>query len=129
MNQKDMKVKCDECNNEFNLKAMEIHESLVQLKGAFVNLVYFACPKCGKVYRISIQDRRYYDLKKDLEKAEERVRRGRCKVNAELMRMLISMVAQKEDRLKEHVDKVNKAFPGTFVFVSEGDQKTIKYLP
>ena len=129
MNQKDMKVKCDECNNEFDLKAVKIQESLVQLNGVFVNLVYFVCPECGKIYRVSIQDRRYYELKEDLEKAKKRVQRNRRKANADLLRTLISMVAQKQDRLKEYVDKVNKAFPGTFVFVSEGDQKTIKYLP
>lgn len=132
MSQKMTRVKCDECEYEFILEAVGIHEAIVELNGVPVTLVYFACPKCNKIYRISIQDRRYYELVEDLEKTKKRIRRNHGSNNQEMARMLNSMVFKKKQRLEEYVDKVNKMFPGTFTFVaSENNHKeqTIKYLP
>ena len=132
MSQKMIRVKCDECEHEFILKAVGIHEAIVQLNGVPVTLVYFVCPKCNKIYRISIQDKRYYELVKDLEKTKKRIRKNRGSNNEEMARVLDSMVFRKKQRLEEYVDKVNKMFPGTFTFVaSENNHKeqTIKYLP
>lgn len=125
-------IVCDECKYEFILEAVGIHEAIVELNGVPVTLVYFACPKCNKIYRISIQDRRYYELVEDLEKTKKRIRRNHGSNNQEMARMLNSMVFKKKQRLEEYVDKVNKMFPGTFTFVaSENNHKeqTIKYLP
>lgn len=132
MSQKMTRVKCDECEHEFILEAVGIHEAIVELNGVPVTLVYFVCPKCNKIYRISIQDRRYYELVEDLEKTKKRIRRNHGSNNQEMARMLNSMVFKKKQRLEEYVDKVNKMFPGTFTFVeSENNHKeqTIKYLP
>lgn len=132
MNQEKAIIVCDECKHEFFLDAVEIHEAIIELNGVPVTLVYFACPKCNKIYRISIQDRRYYELVEDLEKTKKRIRRNHGSNNQEMAKMLNSMVLRKKQRLKEHVDKVNKMFPGTFTFVaSENNHKeqTIKYLP
>ena len=133
MSQEKAIIVCDECKHEFYLDAVGIHEAIVELNGVPVTLVYFACPKCNKIYRISIQDRRYYELVEDLEKAKKkRTRRNHGSNNQEMARMLNSMVFKKKQRLEEYVDKVNKMFPGTFTFVaSENNHKeqTIKYLP
>lgn len=132
MSQEMTRVKCDECKHEFYLDAVGIHEAIVELNGVPVTLVYFACPKCNKIYRISIQDRRYYELVEDLEKTKKRMRRNHGSNNQEMARMPNSMVFKKKQRLEEYVDKVNKMFPGTFTFVaSENNHKeqTIKYLP
>ena len=132
MSQEKVIIVCDECKHEFYLNAVGIHEAIVELNGVPVNLVYFACPKCNKIYDISIQDRRYYELVDDLKEAKKRIRRNYGNNNQEMARMLNSMVFKKKQRLKEHVDKVNKMFPGTFTFVaSENNHKeqTIKYLP
>lgn len=132
MSQKMTRVKCDECEYEFILEAVGIHEAIVELNGVPVTLVYFVCPKCNKIYRLSIQDRRYYELVEDLEKTKKRIRRNHGSNNQEMARMLNSMVFKKKQRLEEYVDKVNKMFPRTFTFVaSENNYKeqTIKYLP
>ena len=132
MSQEKAIIVCDECKHEFYLDAVRIHEAIVELNGVPVTLVYFACPKCNKIYRISIQDRRYYELVEDLEKTKKRIRKNHGSNNQEMAKMLNSMVLRKKQRLKEHVDKVNKMFPGTFTFVaSENNHKeqTIKYLP
>lgn len=131
MNQ-EILVKCDECEHEFFLKAVGIKETIIDLFGVPVTLVYFACPKCNKIYRISIQDKRYYELKKDLEKAKKRIRKNNGSGNSEMARVLHSAVVKKHERLKAYVDKVNAAFPGTFVFVASEnnhEEKIIKYLP
>ena len=132
MSQEKAIIVCDECKHEFYLDAVGIHEAIVELNGVPVTLVYFTCPKCNKIYRVSIQDKRYYELVEDLEKTKKRVQRNRGSNNQEMVRMLNSMVFKKKQRLEEYVDKVNKMFPGTFTFVvSENNHKeqTIKYLP
>ena len=132
MNKKVIKVKCDECEHEFLLNAVNIHEAKVELNNTPVILVYFTCPKCNKIYRVSIQDARYYDLKEDLEKTKKRIRKNHGSNNKELAEILNNMVNRKAQRLKNHVDIVNKMFPGTFTFVaSENNPKEqiIKYLP
>ena len=132
MNQEKAIIVCDECKHEFFLDAVEIHEAIVELNDVPVTLVYFTCPKCNKIYRISIQDRRYYELVEDLDKTKKRIRRNHGSNNQEMARMLNSMVFRKKQRLEEYVDRVNKMFPGTFTFVaSENNHKeqTIKYLP
>ena len=125
-------IVCDECKHEFYLDAVGIHEAIVELNGVPVTLAYFACPKCNRIYRISILDRRYYELVEDLEKTKKRIRKNHGSNNQKMARALNSMVFKKKQRLEEYVDKVNKMFPGTFIFVeSENNHKeqTIKYLP
>lgn len=132
MSQEKTIIVCNECKHEFYLDAVGIHEAIVELNGVPVTLVYFACPKCNKIYRISIQDRRYYELVEDLEKTKKRIRRNHGSNNQEMARMLNSMVFKKKQRLEEYVDKVNKMFPGTFTFVAPENnhkEQTIKYLP
>lgn len=127
---KEVLVKCDECEHEFFLKAVDINEAIVELNSVPVTLVYFTCPKCNKIYRVSIQDKRYYEMKEDLEKAIKRARNNRG--NNEMARVLYSAVTKKHERLKTYVDKVHKTFSGTFVFISSESnpkEKLIKYLP
>lgn len=122
MNQK--LIKCDECGFEFSLNAVGIHEAIVQLNCVPVVLVYFSCPKCNKIYRVSIKDRRYYELEKDLEKTKNRIRKNKNK--AEIMH---PMVLKKKQRLANYAEMVNKTFQGTFVFETSENNKIIKYLP
>lgn len=125
-------VKCDKCEHEFFLNAVGINEAIVELNGTNVTLVYFACPKCDKIYRISIQDKRYYELKEDIEETKKRIRRLNGSKNFEMAKILDSMVIKKHERLKAYVEMVHKAFPGEFVFVpseSNPKEKLIKYLP
>lgn len=132
MNEKVIKTKCDECEHEFLLNSADIKEQIVELNKTPVMLVYFTCPKCNKIYRVSIQDKRYYELKEDLEKTKKRIRRNHGSNNVEMARMLNSMVVKKHERLAAYVKKVNETFNGTFTFVaSENNQeeKSIIYLP
>lgn len=132
MKNEEILVRCDECEHEFFLKTVAIKESIVELNGVSVTLVYFTCPKCNKIYRVSIQDKRYYEMKEDLERAKKRMQKFNGRNNSEMSKMLHSMVVKKHERLATYVEAVHKAFPGTFIFVaSENDheEKSIKYLP
>lgn len=132
-NQQKSKIVCDECKHEFYLDSVGINEAIIELNGVLVTLVYFACPKCDKIYRISIQDKRYYELVEDLEKTKKRIRRNFGKNNIAKAEMLNSMVFKKKERLANYVQAVNQMFTGTFTFVaSENNNKEnrkIKYLP
>lgn len=118
------KMKCDKCSYEFPIESVKIQESLVDLNNIKVVLVYFMCPSCKEVYKVSIQDKRYYDLKEDFDKAEKRYRKNLNKRNREQVRILYNAMMKKKERLLNYVDAVNNAFNGKFVF----EDGIIKYI-
>ena len=132
VNKSNLLIKCDKCKHEFFLNSVGINEANIMLLDTPVTLVYFTCPKCNKIYRVSIQDKRYYEMKEDLEQTKNRMQKYNGRQNDEMSKTLYSMVVKKHERLKAYVEKVNHAFPGTFVFVASEnnhEEKIIKYLP
>ena len=132
MDLRNAKVFCDECKFEFSLNSVNIQNATIDIGGQNLILAYFTCPKCNKIYRVSIMDARYFELREDLEKTKKRIRRNHGSNNDELARVLNQMVNRKLERLRNHADKLNKMFPGTFTFVvseNNHEEKHIKYLP
>lgn len=132
MSTKYATVNCDECNHEFSMNTVNIEEATVTLGGQDLVLVYFACPKCNKIYRIMLKDKCYCELREDLEKTKKRIRKNNGSGDEEFARMLYDMVSRKHQRLKDHVNMLNAKFPGTFTFVvseNNHEEKFIKYLP
>ena len=129
---KGITVICDECKHEFFLETVNIESAEVKVNDQQLTLIYFTRPKCNKLYRVSLADARYFELREDLEKTKKRIRRNHGSNNEEMHRMLNQMVNRKLERLRSHTDKLNKKFPGTFTLVvSENNhqEKSIKYLP
>lgn len=124
-------VVCDECQNEFALNADIIQEATVELDGQFYTLVYFACPECNKIYRITLKDDRYEALRSDVEKVKNGIRKIHGSNNFEMARRLNKLVYNRLDRLRQYIKSLNGKFPGTFVFAvpEDGNDKTIVYLP
>lgn len=125
-------LRCDECDHTFLLNAAYIKNAEVVINDQPLTLVYYTCPKCNKIYRITLKDKRYEELAEDLERTKNRIRKNHGSNNFEFARMLDGMVRKKHERLRNYVDRLNKQFPGTFTFVvSENNQKDkfIKYLP
>ena len=125
-------ILCDECKHEFFLNTVTIESAEVKINNQQLTLIYFTCPKCNKVYRVSLIDERYNELKEDLEKTKKRIRRNHGSNNEEMARMLNQMVYKKLERLRNHVDKLDKMFPGAFTLVvpeNNHEEKSIKYLP
>lgn len=125
-------IVCDECKYEFLLKAVNIKDAVVKINDQQLTLIYFTCPKCNKIYRVSLADARYFELKEDLENTKKRIRRNHGSNNDEVASMLNQMVNKKLERIRNHTDKLNKKYSGTFTFVvseNNHEEKFIKYLP
>ena len=132
MSTKYTTVVCDECKQEFSMNAVDIQEVTIDLYGQALTLVYFTCPKCNKIYRITLKDKRYEDLKEDLERTKNRIRKNLGSGNDEKARVLNTMVMKKLQRFRNHLTNLNNRFPGTFTFVASEnnhEDKIIKYLP
>lgn len=132
MSTKFATVYCDECEHEFSVDPVTIQEAAIELDGRVLKLVYFACPKCNKIYRITLKDKRYEELREDLERTKRRIRKNHGSRNEELARQLGNMVSKKLERLKNHTASLNAKYPGTFTFVASENNhkdKIIKYLP
>jgi RNase P subunit RPR2 len=129
---KKTRIICDECKHEFFLETVNIESAEVKINDQQLTLIYFTCPKCNKLYRVSLADARYFELREDLEKTKKRIRRNHGSNNEEMASVLNQMVYKKLERLRIHTDKLNKKFQGTFILeVSENnhEEKSIKYLP
>ena len=122
-------IVCDECNNEFFLKSIEIKESAIEIGGQQFLLAYFKCPQCGKLYRVTLKDDEYNALVEDLENTKKRIRRAKGKGNLYLQNRLVSMVYRKRERLQNRVARLNAKYGGTFTEVPENGTTIIKYLP
>lgn len=123
-------IACNECGFEWPLNAVQIQEERIEIENEKLRLSFFTCPKCNKIYRISIQDRRYYELVEDFEKIKKRIRRNHGSNNQELARALTNAANKKLERLRNHVDKSAAKYPGTFTYVvSENKRKELVYLP
>lgn len=123
-------VFCDNCKYEFSMDSVDIQTTTVKLGRHSLDLNYFVCPKCNKIYRISLKDERCKELSEDIKRTKKRVRKIYGSGNYELANRLDAMLRQKTLRFKNYTDKLNKKFSGTFVFeVSESGEKIIKYLP
>ena len=132
MSQEKAIIVCDECKHEFYLDAVGIHEAIGELNGVPVTLVYFACPKCNKLYRVTLKDKRCVELREDLEKTKMRIRKNHGSGDEEFAKTLNNMVFKKLQRLRKHTAVLNAKFPGTFTFVvseNNHEEKFIKYLP
>lgn len=132
MSTKYATVVCDECKNEFSMNAVDIQEATINLGGQALRLVYFTCPKCNKIYRITLKDERYEELKEDLERTKKRIRRNYGSRNDEMARTLHEMVTKKHERMRNHLTQLNAKYPGTFTFVASENNhkdKIITYLP
>lgn len=126
------KIACDKCKNEFFLETVNIENAVVKINNQQLSLIYFTCPKCNNLYRVSLTDTHYFELREDLENTKKRIRRNCGSNNKEMARMLNQMVNKKLERLRNYADKLNKKFPGTFTLVvseNNHEEKSIKYLP
>lgn len=126
------KVFCNDCEKEIFVSTVNIKEAAINIKGQDLILVYFTCPYCDKIYRVTLKDKRYEELLKDLESHKARMRKNSGGGNEEFASMLVSMARKKHERLSNYVTNLNKKFSGTFTFVASEnnhEEKIIKYLP
>ena len=128
---KPINIICDECKTEFGSLAIEPLESTISnLEG--ITLRFFTCPKCNKIYVITLINSDTKGLIEDLEKVKKRIRKNYGRMNEQMAQMLNDMVIKKHNRLKLSIDRLMAKYGGTFTFAaSENNSKevVIKYLP
>ena len=123
-------IVCNECKNEFFSNEINVHEATAWVNNhTVVNLIYFMCPYCKRIYPISIQDARYFDLLYDLNNTKYKIKKNFTTGNIKKANALNEMVFKKLNRLKKHEEKLKKKFSGTFLEVSENGIMIIKYMP
>ena len=131
MSMQDRVVYCNECKHEFAISAVGIQVSPVTIGGRALELVYFVCPKCNKVYRITLRDERCNELQADIESTMRRMRKSHGGKNIKLASSLDAMVQRKRLRLRAYMERLNGQYTGTFVLdvPEDGKGTTINYLP
>lgn len=125
----DAAVTCDKCNHEFVIKEESIMKEKMEVKGLKFDLIYFYCPSCKKIYRASIQDRKYYLLVEELDKARKQVRDNFGTFDTTKANKLNKKLKKKSNALKNHVLEMNDKFSGEFAFfVDNKGNRTIEYI-
>lgn len=125
----DASVTCDKCNHEFVIKEESIMKEKMEVKGLKFDLIYFYCPKCKKIYRASIQDRKYYLLVEELDKVRKQVRNNFGTFDTTKANKLNKKLKKKSNALKNHVLEMNDKFSGEFAFfVDNKENRTIEYI-
>lgn len=125
----DASVTCDKCNHEFVIKEESIMKEKMEVKGLKFDLIYFYCPSCKKIYRASIQDRKYYLLVEELDKARKQVRDNFGTLDTTKANKLNKKLKKKSNALKNHVLEMNDKFSGEFAFfVDNKGNRTIEYI-
>ena len=125
----DASVTCDKCNYEFVLKEESIMKEKMEVKGLKFDLIYFYCPSCKKIYRASIQDRKYYLLVEELDKVRKQVRDNFGTFDTTKANKLNKKLKKKSNALKNYVLEMNDKFSGEFAFfVDNRGNRTIEYI-
>ncbi len=122
-------VYCEKCDYEFSIEDVGLHQEKMEVDGLKFDLIYFYCPKCKKIYRVSIQDKKYYLLVEELEKVNKQIRNNFGTYNTARAEKLSKSVKKKSRNLKNHVLEMNKRFDGEFAFfIDSKGNKTIEYI-
>lgn len=94
------------------------------------DVVFFNCPSCKRVHLVSVQDSRWMELKKDLDKQVKRQARMHGRENPQLAKTIGEMVKTKKDRLGKHTEKLKSKYSGRFTLVqTENGTEDLKLLP
>ena len=57
-------ISCDKCKHTWNMKDTDIKQTGVETKEGVIQLTYFTCTECGKLYIISIEDEQILEYKR-----------------------------------------------------------------
>jgi len=102
---------CDQCGYEFPASAVNIKQSDLSIDGTAVQVVYFRCPSCNKVYLIQILDNKCIVLQKEFlkQKARWQANVGRNNDTEVVSGQYVSMVA-KQKRLADRIELLKQRY-------------------
>lgn len=91
-------VICDKCNVEFKLSAYEIKKGTCEtVKYGFCSVLFFVCPKCGKVYIVSVDNSAIREYKHIYNVALTRVKEAQGNKTEKEIKDLIDYAERKKD--------------------------------
>lgn len=104
-------ISCDQCGYEFPASAVNIKQSDLSIDGTTVQVVYFRCPSCNKVYLIQILDKKCIVLQQEFlkQKARWQANVGRNNDTEVVSGQYVSMVA-KQKRLADRIELLKQRY-------------------
>ena len=102
---------CGQCGYEFPASAVNIKRSDLSIDGTTVQVVYFRCPSCNKVYLIQILDNKCIVLQQEFSKQKARWQAnvGRNNDTKVVSGQYVSMVA-KQKRLADRIELLKQRY-------------------
>lgn len=126
---KNIKIVCDKCKHGFSLNAVNIKESPIDIGDDKLILMYFECPKCKKIYRVTLKDEKSEELLQILKKTEQKLKERKGCASIELVRKLEGMVNVRKEQYEYYINMLNNHYSGCFKYEKSKGKKRIVYLP
>lgn len=104
-------IYCDFCGEDLN--SLSVKERRLTIDQEVVDVSYFTCPSCGKLYVVFVLDGRARYLKADYDRYMKRMRRMRKVTEADA-----NVASAKLRRLKDRSNMLKKRYLGGFTMVS-----------
>lgn len=113
MQQNYMKeVICDSCEGKFLFKAIELKTETLCPKEENIDLTYYTCPHCGKVYVVSIENEELKSLRHGFEAYKARVKGLQAKGRAKSYH--VKQLQRELAKLREFSEVLSNRYRGEF---------------
>jgi ssDNA-binding Zn-finger/Zn-ribbon topoisomerase 1 len=106
-------VVCDDCQGEFILTQESIKTDSLEAKGEIIQITYFTCPHCNKLYKIKIdsiktlQALKVYEMQMNL--VTTKLQKGKVVTEANMNRL-----EKAKKNLAKEYGKLDELFSGSF---------------
>lgn len=111
-------VVCDKCGGNFKLTDLKQSKLIVSWKQ--IDVTYFVCPSCGKLYVVSVTDFKWQMLSGELQAVTKRVRKAIKKHDETLLRKLYGIQAVKKDKLASYESSLLQMYRGRLTMEPDG---------
>lgn len=114
-----MIVKCDNCNTEFMLSNRDIKNDVIIVNKHNMQVTYFYCTECNKIYIILLRDYTYAKLENDLATVKQRIKNCLGQEHkAKQLERLVKLARVKYTKLKQYEDKLKRQYNNKIVLVN-----------
>lgn len=111
-------VVCDGCGSHFKLTGLRQSKLVAGRKQ--INVTYFVCPSCSKLYVVSVTDFKWQMLSGELQAVAKRVRKAIKKHDETLLRKLYGIQAVKKDKLASYESSLLQMYRGRLTMEPDG---------
>ena len=107
------RIVCDNCDSKFIIIKSSLKEAKVELDEGLCDIAYFSCPRCKKVNIISVKDKKWYELKQDLDKQKQVEMQVARNGNSKLLQRLSKLVHVRASKLRSHTESLKAKYDGS----------------